>query len=172
MKSTAFAVGITVALFLVVALFKFMNRDKKLKTEYDERQKGVRGKAYMFGFFGMLFGNCIMLLISTDNMEFIHILGMNTFFIPILIGIIMQFSYSVFNDGYIGLNNNLVRFIICMSLISVFNFAAGIVPWVKDGFIQNGTIYTTFPSLLVGIMFVILCIELAIKKLMDKKRGE
>lgn len=169
MNSVALAVGITVGLLLVVVLMKFINRDKKTKTEYDERQKAVRGRSYMYGFYGVVLSNCIMLLIVTENTEIIKLLGMNAFFIPIVIGIIVQFTHSVFNDGYIGLNNNMTRFMIGMTLISVFNLAVGVIPWIRGGFIQDGQIYTTFLNLEVGVMFIILSIELAVKKCIDKK---
>ena len=38
-----------VGLLLCVILFKFMNKDRKIVTKYDERQIIARGKAYMFG---------------------------------------------------------------------------------------------------------------------------
>ncbi|MEE3466862.1 MAG: hypothetical protein VZQ83_00320 [Eubacterium sp.] len=170
MGSASLAIGICVGLALVVCFMKFMNRDKQIKTEYDERQKVVRGKSYMFAFYGVVFSNCIMLIISVDNMEIIRVLGVNVFFIPILIGIIVQFSHSIFNDGYVGLNNNMGRFMIGMSLISVFNIAVGIIPWIRGGFIQDGSVYTSFINLEVGAMFIILCVEMAIKKCIDKKQ--
>lgn len=169
MGSVALATGIIVGLVLVVCLMKFINRDNQLKTEYDERQKAVRGRSYMFGFYGMAVSNCIMLIIGVDNMEIIKILGMNAFFIPILVGIVVQFSHSIFNDGYVGLNNNMVRFMVGMSLISVFNIVVGIIPWVRGGFIQDGMVYTSFINLEVGAMFVTLCVEMAIKKCIDKR---
>ena len=172
MKSVSFAIGVTVGLLLVVVILKYVNRDKALKTEYDERQKALRGRSYMFGFFGVVFANCIMLFVGVENMDIIRMLGMNSFFIPILVGIVVQFSHSIFNDCYVGLNNNMTRFMVCMSLISVFNIVFGIMPWVKEGFVQNGEVYPAFINLEVGVMFIILAIEMAIKKCIDKKAEE
>ena len=169
MHSTFLVLGIMVGVILVVIFLRFINRDKKLKTEYDERQKSVRGRSYMYAFYGTVFANCIFLIISTESTEFINLLGMNVFFIPILIGIIIQFSYSIFNDGYIGLNNNMVRFMVGMSLISAFNIVIGILEWTSNGFIRDGKIFPAFLNLEVGVMFIILCIDLAIKKCIDKK---
>ena len=169
MRSTALVIGIMVGLILVIILMKFINRDKQIKTEYDERQKVARGRSYMYAFYGTVIANCILLIISVDNMEIIHLLGMNAFFIPILIGIIVQISHSIFNDSYVGLNNNMVRFMVSLSLISVFNIVIGILEWTDGGFIRDGVIFPAFVNLEVGVMFIILCIELAIKKCMEKK---
>ena len=37
-KGIGFITGLIVGLILVVILFKYANTDKKIKTEYDERQ--------------------------------------------------------------------------------------------------------------------------------------
>ena len=49
-KGAGFAVGITVGVILVMVLLKMSNTDKKIKTEYDERQERIRGKAYKYAF--------------------------------------------------------------------------------------------------------------------------
>ena len=60
-------VGIMVGLVLVVILLKYINRDKKLKTEYDERQKIARGRSYMFGFYALVISNVIMLVVGATR---------------------------------------------------------------------------------------------------------
>ena len=166
---TALALGIMVGLVLVVCIMRYVNRDKKVKTEYDERQKVVRGRSYMYGFYGIVFANLIMVFIMIDFPEFVTVMGINSFVAPILIGIIVQCSHAIFNDSYKGINNNMTRYMVCMTFISIFNIAAGILPWVREGFIQDGEIYLNFINLEVGIMFIIICIEMAIKKAIDKR---
>ncbi len=165
-------VGIMVGLVLVVIFLKYINRDKKIKTEYDERQKIARGRSYTYGFYALVISNVIMLVVGATNDEIIRILGMNAFFAPLMIGIIVQISHAIFNDCYMGLNNNLTRYMVVMTFISIFNFVCGIVPLVKDGFIQNGKLYISFINLEVGVMFIIICIEMGIKKAIDKREDE
>ena len=97
---------------------------------------------------------------------------MNAFFAPLMIGIIVQISHAIFNDCYMGLNNNITRYMVVMTFISIFNLVCGIVPLVKDGFIQNGKLYIPFINLEVGVMFIIICIEMGIKKAIDKREDE
>ena len=47
-------VGVIFALILCAVLFRFANKDKKIKTEYDERQKEIRGRGYTIGFYTMV----------------------------------------------------------------------------------------------------------------------
>ena len=79
MRSAGLAIGIMVGLIIAVILLKVSNRDKKTMTEYDERQKAIRGKAYMFGFYGIAISNVIMLVLGIENMDYIKMLGMNAF---------------------------------------------------------------------------------------------
>ena len=167
--STGLIVGIMVGLIIVVFVLKYINRDNKLKTDYDERQKAVRGRSYMFGFYATMITCCIMLVLDTADEGIIHVLGMNAFFLPILIGIVVQFSHAIFNDSYVGLNNNMTRFMCVMSFISIFNIVFGIIPIVKEGLIKDGKLCPSFINLEVGVMFIIICIEMVIKKVIDKK---
>ena len=167
--TTGLIVGIMVGLIIVVFVLKYINRDNKLKTDYDERQKAVRGRSYMFGFYATMITCCIMLVLDTADEGIIHVLGLNAFFIPILIGIVVQFSHAIFNDSYVGLNNNMTRFMCVMSFISIFNIVFGIMPIVKEGLIKDGKLCPSFINLEVGVMFIIICIEMVIKKVIDKK---
>ncbi len=168
--TSALVIGIIVGLVIVVFVMKFINRDGKMKTEYDERQKAVRGQSYMFGFYGLTIANVIMLVIRSYDAEIIRVLGLNAFFIPILVGIVVQMSHAIFNDSYMGMNNNMTRYIVVMAFVSVINFASGILPLVAGEVIdESGELYPQFINLEVGVLFIIVCIEMIIKKCINKK---
>ena len=50
-KSAGFVIGIVIGLIACVVLFKISNTNHKSKTEYDERQQVIRGKAYRYAFY-------------------------------------------------------------------------------------------------------------------------
>ena len=87
-----------------------------------------------------------------------------------MVGILIQISYSIFNDSYYGLNNNVGRYTAIMTIVSAINIVAGFLEWVHGGFIQNGAVYNAFINLEVGVLFIVICIELFIKKAIDKKQ--
>ncbi len=167
-RSLGFIIGIIVGIILVIVLLKAINRDGKMKTKYDERQLRVRGEAYKFGFFAAVFANALLLVLSTTDYG-VRIFGYTVFFIPILVGIIVQISYCIFKDGYVGLNTNMPRFMISMAFISAFNFFIAIMAMVRGGFIEDGVLQAPFLNLLCGILFIVLAAEIGIKMIMDQK---
>ena len=55
------AVGMMVGVIIIVALFKFANTNRAVKTEYDERQLVLRYKGYRVGFYTMLVYEIVMI---------------------------------------------------------------------------------------------------------------
>ena len=159
--------GVIVGLILAAIFLKSMNKDGKMKTKYDERQKEARGRAYMFGFYGIVITNALFLILSTSyDLGF---LGLSLYFIPILVGIIVQITYSIFHDAYVGLNNNMTRFLVGMTFISAFNFFVGIMAYIHGELFVGNKLQGPFINLLCGCIFLILVVELGIKKLYDGK---
>lgn len=164
-------VGLVVGLIITAILITIFNKDGKLKTEYDERQKIVRGRAYKYGFYGMVIANAIMLLIFTSDVD-LSVLGMAQYFIPILVGVVVQVTYCIFNDGYVGLNTNMTRFILIMAGVAAFNLFVGLGAQADGEISENGVLQGPFCNLLCAALFLIMAIELIIKKIMDGKTGE
>lgn len=160
-------VGVLVGLLLVVVFMKAINRDGKIKTEYDERQKEARGKGYMYGFWAIIIANA--LLFTFSNSFDMTVLGTTVYFIPILVGVIVQVTYCIFKDAYIGLNNNMTRFVIIMSIVTVFNLFVGVKAYLDGELIKQGTVSSAFVNVLCGGIFLILTIELGIKKILDSR---
>lgn len=160
-------VGVLVDLLLVVVFMKAINRDGKIKTEYDERQKEARGKGYMYGFWAIIIANA--LLFTFSNSFDMTVLGSTVYFMPILVGVIVQVTYCIFKDAYIGLNNNMTRFVIIMSIVTVFNLFVGVKAYLDGELIKQGTVSSAFVNVLCGGIFLILTIELGIKKILDSR---
>ena len=160
-------VGVLVGLLLVVVFMKAINRDGKIKTEYDERQKEARGKGYMYGFWSIIIANA--LLFTFSNSFDMTVLGSTVYFIPILVGVIVQVTYCIFKDAYIGLNNNMTRFVIIMSIVTVFNLFVGVKAYLDGELVKQGTVSSAFVNVLCGGIFLILTIELGIKKILDSR---
>jgi len=160
-------VGVLVGLLLVVVFMKAINRDGKIKTEYDERQKEARGKGYMYGFWAIIIANA--LLFTFSNSFDMTVLGSTVYFIPILVGVIVQVTYCIFKDAYIGLNNNMTRFVIIMSIVTVFNLFVGVKAYLDGELVKQGTVSSAFVNVLCGGIFLILTIELGIKKILDSR---
>ena len=60
-KGAGFVIGLIVGIILVMVLIKMANKDRRIKTEYDERQEKIRGKAYKYAFYTMIYYQVIFL---------------------------------------------------------------------------------------------------------------
>lgn len=159
--------GIIVGIAIALAVIKGLNKDHKVRTKYDERQLRARGDAYRYGFFATIFACALFMVLEAAGS--LEVLGYSSYFIAILIGIITQFTYSIFHDAYIGLNTNMKKYLIFMSIVGAINLASGILPMIHGEFMEDGKFGTGFMNLLCGGMFLILAGELAVKKMLDKK---
>ncbi len=155
--------GIAIALLAI----KSLNKDKKVRTKYDERQLKIRGDAFKYGFFATLITNGIIMALAASNLD--AFLGMNAYFIPIFIGVVTQMTYSVFKDSYFGINNNSKGYLAFMAFIGLLNFAIAIFSTIEGELITDGVLQSSFLNYLCGGLFLILAIELRIKNIIDKK---
>ena len=64
MKSAGLAIGILIGLVVAVALILISNNNRKVRTEYDERQLRVRGDAYRYAFYSVIICEVILLILE------------------------------------------------------------------------------------------------------------
>jgi hypothetical protein len=97
MKSASIAIGIMVGLIVAVVLCIYANRNHRAKSEYDERQKEIRGRGYQYAFYAISIYEFIMMVLGIGDIRFpfepylFHFAG-------ILIGVIVL---SSLHDSYI-----------------------------------------------------------------------
>ena len=97
--SIGFVIGLMIAAVLIVVLFKYANRDGKIKSEYDERQKVVRGKAYKYAFYTVLIYQIIVTILTECGIG-LHMESYAQSFIGILFGCLTLGCYCIWNDVY------------------------------------------------------------------------
>ena len=153
-----------------VCIYKFANKDSKIKTEYDERQKALKGRSYMYGFYTLVIWECFLTVLNAGGYELtsmpmyaIHSLG-------IFIGIILVCVHGIWTEAYWGLNNNKRRYIGVFAVLFVIN----VLPLVMVATHGNQLTAEDFPyeNLYVTVMLIVLGITSLIKKAVDKKEEE
>lgn len=166
MKSASIAIGIMVGVIVAVVLCIYANRNHRAKSEYDERQKEIRGRGYQYAFYAICIYEFIMMVLGIGDIRFpfepylFHFAG-------ILIGVIVLSGYCIWHDAFWGLNNNRKRYAIIFLATGILNA----IPVI--GALTHGGL-TTAPllNLLVLVMLLILGSELLIKHLMEKRDAE
>ncbi|MBR5377076.1 MAG: hypothetical protein IK139_07315 [Lachnospiraceae bacterium] len=171
MKGTGYAIGIVVGIVLTLFLIRIWNKDGKMKTRYDEMQEKTRGKAYMYGFWTIMSVEAVLVvIISSDiRMPFDQI---SLHIIPILIGITVQASYSIWNGAYMGMNTNIKRFAIISTAVALVNILCAAGAFAGGGMMKDGVFEFPIINLFIGVMFVIIAGECLIKNSMDRKVKE
>ena len=166
MKSASIAIGIMVGLIVAVVLCIYANRNHRAKSEYDERQKEIRGRGYQYAFYAICIYEFIMMVLGIGDIRFpfepylFHFAG-------ILIGVIVLSGYCIWHDAYWGLNNNRKRYALLFLVTGILNA----IPVI--GAMTHGGL-TTAPllNLMVLLMLLILGSELLIKYLVEKREAE
>lgn len=161
--------GIIVGLLICVVIFRICNQDKKIKSEYDERQLSIRGRSYKYGFYTLLIYMAILVLYFMSDIKIPFVNGVLIFF-GMALGIVVVAIHSIWENAYWGINNNRKKYYIIFGLCTLINLSAGIVA------IANGTILEGFQgpmlNLICAIMLIILSITLFLKSKLTKDDTE
>ena len=167
-------VGLMVGVVLVVLLLRFANKDKRIRTEYDERQKEIRGKGYTIGFYtivGLLAAESLWTM-SGNGFPLPDYL---VFFSTIIIGLTVMCAYFIWKGVYWGINNNPKRYIVVMILAFLLNLIP-IFSVVSNGKTElNGaSVMESLPmmNVIVVLMLMVVGGELLIKHFIDKAKTE
>ncbi|MBQ7587323.1 MAG: hypothetical protein IJT37_04785 [Lachnospiraceae bacterium] len=167
-KGAGFVIGLIVGIILVMVLIKMANKDRRIKTEYDERQEKIRGKAYKYAFYTMIYYQVILIGLSFAELS----LPIDRYVLEcfgIFLSCTVLGGYCVWHDVYWGLNNDHRRYYIVFGVCLFLNLIPVIVPAIKGEFAGNGLSGAPMLNLMVIFMMVVLLAELGIKHLIDKK---
>ena len=170
-KGMGFVVGLIVGLVLVVIFFKIANTDKKIKSEYDERQQRIRGKAYKYAFYTMIMYHVFKIGLSFTGIS-IPVEPYVSEFFGIFLGCTVLGAYCVWNDVYWGLNNDKKRYFIIFGICLLLNLIPVVMPALSGEFERDGIGGAPMMNILVIIMMAILIIEMGIKHLIDKNKED
>lgn len=165
-KAYGLIMGLLAGVMITLALLRYINKNRRLRTEYDEMQKIARGEAYMYGFYTLLASEAILGIAKCFGPLPMEPIAEH--FLVILIGVTVQAGYSILHDAYIGLNTETNRFKVTMIAIGLFNLFIAVLAWAQGRMIKNGILQAPFVNFMVFVMVVILAVIGFVKK----NRGE
>ena len=169
--SLGFVIGLMIAAVLIVFIFKFANKDGKVKTEYDERQKAVRGKAYKYAFYTEVFAQAILMCLFMSDIE-IPVQNYVLIFIGIILGCMVLATYCIWNDVYWGLNNDHRKYHIVFIVALIFNILPVFFNAIGGSLMEDGKLGMPALNIVVIFMMVIIYAELLFKKIREKASDE
>jgi hypothetical protein len=167
----AFSLGIFVAIILSIVIMKFTNTDKKIKTQYDERQEIIRSRGYKYSFYAMLIIEVLFMCIKIADIK----LPVNDFLLHLLamlFGCLVLCVYSIWNDAYWGLNNDRKKYIIIYALVTLFNVAPIVAAFLEGDFRTEGWDALPITNIVVVIWLALIAAAALVKKIVDSRSGE
>ncbi|MCR5107326.1 MAG: hypothetical protein K6B28_04110 [Lachnospiraceae bacterium] len=161
-QGSGIALGLFTGIIIVIVLIKIWNKDGKLKTQYDEMQEKARGKAYKYAFWTLVIIEALIIVLKSFEIK-LPVDDITLLIIPVLISVLVQASYSIWNDAYVGLNTNTKRFGIIAIVIAGLNFAVALIAILDGRMVKDGMFEFPLTNLICGLIFVIIGIESVIK---------
>lgn len=165
-KASGITAGIIVGLIICIFLFRYMNKDKKVMTKYDERQEMARGKAYKYGFWASMIAAAFVMLLDISMITLAS--SFTKYFFIMFVGIIAQVTYSIWNDAYYGINTNKKRLIIICIVAGIINLLSVVANIMGGQFIVDGIVSDAGSNALCCILLLYAGVLLIIK---DRKDG-
>lgn len=162
-RSAGVAVGIIIGLIIAFALILIANNNRKVKTQYDERQLRVRGDAYRYAFYTVVIYDVILFVVEIGGFA-LPLEGYVLHFAGILLGVLVLSGYCIWKDAYWGLNNNRKRYGIILVVAGLLNALPVVMTLVAgDG--------DSFPwvNLLTTVMLLVVGVELLAKHILEKR---
>ncbi len=170
-------ITIVVVGVIVVVLLKYANRDNKVRTEYDERQKIVIGEGYRIAYWTLAALLVLVQMYKTLAASFgTDYLAKTDFgviaFGMIIISIMIFCVYCIFKGAYWGMNNNKRNYVIVIGGIGVLNLVISIASIVRGDFIVDGVISGTVVNFLCAVMMIVVLGAAGIKEVRDKRNAD
>ena len=166
-----FVVGLMFAAVLCVILFKFANSNRRIKSEYDERQEALRNKGYKYSFYTVLALEAVMTILSVSEVTFafpVYLIHLGI----ILAGCLVLCVYCIWNDVYWGLNNNRKRYTAIIVIAIVLNIIP-IITAITNGEISGqGMDSLPVMNIMVIVWMAIIGVSAIVKKLVKNEDEE
>lgn len=161
-------VGIIVGLIIVAIVFVTCNNNRKLKTQYDERQEAIRGRGYMFAFYASYIYFVIWMVLEIGGITIPAVTPIITFG-GLVVGMMTLGMYTIFRNAYWGTNNNKKKYAVALIVVTIINLAAGIAGAIDGTLVVDGILQFQGVNLMCGILMLCLAIALVIKTYIIKE---
>ncbi|MBP5385090.1 MAG: hypothetical protein J6Y57_08985 [Lachnospiraceae bacterium] len=170
-KMTGVTAGLLIGFLVVAVIAVICNKNRKLKTQYDERQQIARGKGFRFGFYSMIAWAVINEILAFGAIE-LPIEPAMMAFSYIFIGVATDVTYCIFHDAYWGLNNNKMRYLICFLFVAALNVFVVIRTLRSGELFVDGRLGTYGINAFCALLFVLIGIAIAIQMIREKSAGK
>ena len=171
-KTFGFSAGLIAGLVVAIVVIILLNKNHKLKSDYDERQEMIRGKSYKYGFFTVMIYEALMLCLSVGGFPNIAIEQYVFHTFGIFLGITVYCAHAIMNGAYWARNNNVKTTIIVMIVLFVINVLPVIAAATSGITTVSGYVDFPFINLFCSIMIAVLGVVGIIRHSLDVKEEQ
>ena len=166
--SVLFAV---IGVLLFVLILAVVQRENSMKQNYDERQELLRGRGAKYGLLSMMFLNATLYLLESVGVQIPMSAGIAVI-LSVFVGAGVYAVYCIWMDAYVALNQRAGAVAGGLFIIGVINLIIGITAFLEDGIIQNNQLIDRSLNLFCGIMMIILCGAMLLKRTSSDREEE
>jgi len=170
-KATGVVFGLLLGVLIVVVLTRFANKNRKLKTDYDERQEIARGKGFKVAFYSMVGYSVINLILALADLPLPMEPAVQAFSY-LAIGVMVDIIYCIWNDCYWGMNNNKKKYIIFMLAAGLLNLIVPIRAALADTLVVNGALSTPGINLMCSVILLATAVITTAKAIRESKSSD
>ena len=171
MQGITIVLVLAISALLIVVLLAMTQKGEGLKQNYDERQELLRGKGFKYAFYTMLILNFALFTFETAEVYLPMSAGIAMFFSE-LIGVGVYAVYCIWKDAYFALNQKANTLTAVFFVMGTMNLMMGIDAFVKGVAIQNNQLTFRSMNLFCGILMLVLCGTLLLKKFCQDREEE
>ena len=146
---------------------------RKEDRQFDERQLQKRANAFRCGFFSLVGGNLLMMLLFSWKTWTDHVDSIFTIIVVFMVAVVVFAVYSIFNDAFFGNKENPKGYLgICLAVLFA-NSMIAVKQWQRQGtFLKDGKVTMTPCGNLVMIcVFLIISLSIIIKMILNRREA-
>ncbi len=164
-------IGAVIGVIFFVIVFAIAQKDDSMKQNYDERQEVLRGRGAKYGLYTMFFLNLALFLVESAGVSLPVSPGM-ALMISVIVGGIVFAVYCVWKEAYFALNQKAGVYIVVFLVLAGYNLVIGIAAFLDGAAVQNNQLTLRSLNLFAGIMMLVICGALILKKVCKDREEE
>lgn len=164
---------VVIAAAAVLVVFVVWACIRKEDRKFDERQLQKRANAFRCGFFSMVGGNLLMMILFSWKTWTDRVDNMFTIIVVFMTAVVVFAVYSILNDAFFGNKENPKGYLgICLAVL----FCNSMI--VIRHFMQNGTLLqdgkvtmTPCTNLVMVVVFLIIALSIIVKMILNQREA-
>ena len=158
----AMFLAVIAIIYAIAYTMKKHGKRTSAKGEYDERQERIRGRGYKISFFAYMIE--FALLMFSDGVELeLPLTNGAIYAIMFVLPICIFVVYCISKDAFIGVRNNIKRFITIAVVVLIIDIASTIVQSIDGAMIVDGKLTSACIAPATVVLFLVVLIALLVR---------